>query len=324
MKVVNLSETNSVLNQYLREIRDVDTQKDPMRFRRNIERIGEFMAMELSKTLAYTPTRVQTPLGVAEVNTIAEPLVLATILRAGLPLHQGFLNVFDRAENAFLSAYRRVGRNVHGEDQLEIVAEYMAAPDIEGKTLIIADPMLATGMSMEVGYLALLRHGTPKHTHLCCTIATPSRNISYPVWATPATSVTEPKYISPIVNLKSYMACLPAVLVAAGIAFVSLRENPQALLSLRMNDKVIHGLMYAVLTAALLLPAMVKGRFVWSTYLSAGMTAFLYGGLMEVLQACCTTSRSAEWADLVADGIGIVMALIITERIRSRIPSDRE
>lgn len=178
MKVINLSETNSVLNQYLREIRDVDIQKDPLRFRRNIERIGEFMAMELSKTLAYTPTRVQTPLGVAEVNTIAEPLVLATILRAGLPLHQGFLNVFDRAENAFLSAYRRVGRNVHGEDQLEIVAEYMAAPDIEGKTLIIADPMLATGMSMEVGYLALLRHGTPKHTHLCCTIATP-QSIDY-------------------------------------------------------------------------------------------------------------------------------------------------
>ena len=178
MKVINLSETNSVLNQYLREIRDVDIQKDPMRFRRNIERIGEFMAMELSRTLAYTPTRVQTPLGVAEVNTIAEPLVLATILRAGLPLHQGFLNVFDRAENAFLSAYRRVGRNVHGEDQLEIVAEYMAAPDIEGKTLIIADPMLATGMSMEVGYLALLRHGTPKHTHLCCTIATP-QSIDY-------------------------------------------------------------------------------------------------------------------------------------------------
>lgn len=178
MKVVNLSETNSVLNQYLCEIRDVDIQKDPMRFRRNIERIGEFMAMELSKALAYTPTRVQTPLGVAEVNTIAEPLVLATILRAGLPLHQGFLNVFDRAENAFLSAYRRVGRNVHGEDQLEIVAEYMAAPDIEGKTLIIADPMLATGMSMEVGYLALLRHGKPKHTHLCCTIATP-QSIDY-------------------------------------------------------------------------------------------------------------------------------------------------
>ncbi len=173
MKVINLSEQNSVLNHFLREIRDVNIQKDPLRFRRNIERIGEFMAMELSKTLDYQPVEVQTPLATATVNTISEKLVLATILRAGMPLHQGFLNVFDRAENAFLSAYRRMGRNVHGEDQLEIVAEYLAAPAIEGKTLIIADPMLATGMSMEVSYLALLKHGKPRHTHLCCTIGTP-------------------------------------------------------------------------------------------------------------------------------------------------------
>ena len=158
-----------MLNQFLREIRDVNIQKDSMRFRRNIERIGETMAIELSKTLAYEPTEVQTPLATATVNTISDSLVLATILRAGMPLHQGFLNVFDRAENAFLSAYRRV--NEKGD--LEIVAEYMAAPAIDGKTLIVVDPMLATGMSMEVGYLALLRHGTPKHTHLCCTIATP-------------------------------------------------------------------------------------------------------------------------------------------------------
>ena len=169
MKVINLSEHNSVLNMYLREIRDVEIQKDPLRFRRNIERIGEVMAIEVSKELDYEQTNVQTPLGVAPVNTISDNLVLATILRAGLPLHQGFLNIFDRAENAFLSAYRRV--NAKGE--LEIVAEYMAAPSIDGKTLIVADPMLATGMSMEVGYLALLRHGKPKHTHLCCTIATP-------------------------------------------------------------------------------------------------------------------------------------------------------
>ena len=173
MKVINLSEQNSVLNHFLREIRDVNIQKDPLRFRRNIERIGEFMAMELSKTLDYQPVEVKTPLATATVNTISEKLVLATILRAGMPLHQGFLNVFDRAENAFLSAYRRMGRNVHGEDQLEIVAEYLAAPAIEGKTLIIADPMLATGMSMEVSYLALLKHGKPRHTHLCCTIGTP-------------------------------------------------------------------------------------------------------------------------------------------------------
>ena len=174
MKVINLSEHNSVLNQYLREIRDVDIQKDRLRFRRNIERIGEFMAIEVSKMLNYEHTDVQTPLGVAPVNTIADHLVLATILRAGLPLHQGFLNIFDNAENAFLSAYRRV--NDKGE--LEIVAEYMAAPAIDGKTLIVVDPMLATGMSMEVGYLALLRHGKPTHTHLCCAIATP-KSIEY-------------------------------------------------------------------------------------------------------------------------------------------------
>lgn len=169
MQVINLSDRNSVLNQFLSEIRDVNIQKDPLRFRRNIERIGEFMAMEVSKVLNYQPTEVQTPLATATVNTISDQLVLATILRAGMPLHQGFLNVFDRADNAFLSAYRRV--NAKGE--LEIVAEYMAAPALDGKTLIIADPMLATGMSMEVGYLALLRHGTPKHTHMCCTIGTP-------------------------------------------------------------------------------------------------------------------------------------------------------
>ncbi|MBR0065741.1 MAG: uracil phosphoribosyltransferase [Paludibacteraceae bacterium] len=174
MRVVNLSEQNSVLNQFLREIRDVNIQKDSMRFRRNIERIGEFMAMEVSKTLTYQPTEVQTPLATATVNTISDRLVLATILRAGMPLHQGFLNIFDHAENGFLSAYRRL--NDKGE--LEIVAEYMAAPDINGKTLIVVDPMLATGMSMEVGYLALLRHGKPAYTHLCCAIATP-QSIDY-------------------------------------------------------------------------------------------------------------------------------------------------
>ena len=169
MKVINLSEHNSVLNHYLREIRDVNIQTDPLRFRRNIERIGEYMAIEVSKMLDFAPVEVQTPLAPATVNVISDQLVIATILRAGLPLHQGFLNVFDHAENAFLSAYRRVNK----EGELEIVAEYMAAPSIDGKTLIVADPMLATGMSMEVGYLALLRHGTPKHTHLCCTIGTP-------------------------------------------------------------------------------------------------------------------------------------------------------
>ena len=174
MKVINLSERNSVLQNFLREIRDVDIQKDRMRFRRNIERIGEVMAIELSKELNYQTTEVQTPLAKTTVETISDELVLATILRAGMPLHQGFLNIFDHAENAFLSAYRRV----NAEGELEIVAEYMAAPAIDDKTLIVVDPMLATGMSMEVGYLALLKHGTPRHTHLCCTIATP-QSIDY-------------------------------------------------------------------------------------------------------------------------------------------------
>ena len=169
MQVINLSENNSVLNQFLGEIRDVNIQRDPLRFRRNIERIGEVMAMEVSKHLHYEARDVTTPLGTAVVPQITDQIVLGTILRAGLPLHQGFLNIFDRAENAFLSAYRRV--NDKGE--LEIVAEYMAAPSIVGKTLILVDPMLATGMSMEVGYLALLRHGKPVHTHLCSIIATP-------------------------------------------------------------------------------------------------------------------------------------------------------
>ena len=174
MQVINLSENNSVLNQFLGEIRDVNIQRDPLRFRRNIERIGEVMAMEVSKHLHYEARDVTTPLGTAVVPQITDQIVLGTILRAGLPLHQGFLNIFDRAENAFLSAYRRV--NDKGE--LEIVAEYMAAPSIVGKTLILVDPMLATGMSMEVGYLALLRHGKPVHTHLCSIIATP-KSVEY-------------------------------------------------------------------------------------------------------------------------------------------------
>ena len=174
MKVINLSEHHSVLQNFLREIRDVDIQKDRLRFRRNIERIGEVMAIELSKVLNYESTDVQTPLAKTTVDVISDQLVLATILRAGMPLHQGFLNIFDHADNGFLSAYRRV----NAEGELEIVAEYMAAPSIDDKTLVVVDPMLATGMSMEVGYLALLKHGKPKHTHLCCTIATP-QSIDY-------------------------------------------------------------------------------------------------------------------------------------------------
>ncbi len=168
MKVVNLSANNSLLNQYLKEIRSVAIQGDSMRFRRNLERMGEIAAYELSKTLAYQSENVTTPLAQTEVNTIAEPIVIATILRAGLPFHQGFLSYFDGAENAFVSAYRVYS----SESEFTIHTEYIASPDLTGKTVIICDPMLATGSSMEVAYKALLAKGQPAHIHLASVIAT--------------------------------------------------------------------------------------------------------------------------------------------------------
>lgn len=173
MKVVNLSEQPSLLNQYLKELRSVDIQKDSMRFRRNIERIGEIMAVEISRHLTYATEQVQTPLAIADIEIPQDKIVLGTLLRAGLPMHQGFLNMFDQAENAFISAYRQETIGRRGEMQIEIISEYLAAPSIEGKTLILVDPMLATGLSMEVAYKALLSHGTPKHLHMACLFGTP-------------------------------------------------------------------------------------------------------------------------------------------------------
>ena len=170
MKTVNLSEQNSVLNQYMAEIRDVDYQRNRLLFRNNIERIGEYMACEISKTLTYRQKDIQTPLGVARVSLPEDEIVIATVLRAGLPFHQGFLNVFDHAGNAFVSAYRMYTNREHTE--VGVRAEYMAAPSIEGKTLIIVDPMLATGGSMAAGYEALLKNGKPASLHIACVIAT--------------------------------------------------------------------------------------------------------------------------------------------------------
>lgn len=171
MKIVNLSEQNSIINQYMAEMRDVDYQKNRFLFRNNIQRIGEFEAFEISKTLDYAPTKVTTPLGEATVNLPTDKVVLATIFRAGLPFHHGFLNVFDHAGNAFVSAYREYTDAEH--HNVGIHVEYLATPDIEGKTLIIADPMLATGGSMEMGYKAILTKGTPKCVHVACVIACP-------------------------------------------------------------------------------------------------------------------------------------------------------
>lgn len=171
MKVVNLSDENSIVNQYMAEIRDVEYQKSRLLFRNNIMRIGEMMAYEISKTLEYRRKDIATPLGIAPVNVPDEKVVLATIFRAGLPFHNGFLNVFDHAGNAFVSAYREYKNEAHTEVGIHV--EYLATPSIDEKTLIIADPMLATGGSMELGYKAFLTKGTPRHIHVACVIATP-------------------------------------------------------------------------------------------------------------------------------------------------------
>ena len=165
--VHNLSESNSVFNHFIAEIRDVNIQKDSMRFRRNMERIGEVLGYELSKTLTFKKAEVTTPLGIAPTDLMAEQPVIASILRAGLPMHQGVLNIFDKAENSFISAYRRH----HKDGEFEVHVEYMASPNIDGKTLILVDPMMATGSSMVLVYKSLLQMGTPKKIHIISAIS---------------------------------------------------------------------------------------------------------------------------------------------------------
>lgn len=204
MKVIHLSEQPSLLNQYLKEMRSITIQKDSMRFRRNIERIGEIMAVEISKALTYATEAVQTPLAVAQMALPQDKIVLGTVLRAGLPMHHGFLNMYDHAENAFISAYRQETIGRRGETQLEIVSEYMAAPSIEGKTLILVDPMLATGLSMEVAYKALLSHGTPKNVHIACIFGTPQA-IQYLEDNMPSDATLWCAVIDPELNEKKYI-----------------------------------------------------------------------------------------------------------------------
>lgn len=167
MKLINLGEGNSVLNSFVAQMRDKDVQKDSMRFRRNLERLGEIFAYEISKTLDYSEKQVVTPLGIANVNTYDNTIVAATILRAGLPLHQGILNYFDNAQNAFVAAYRKYDKG----DSFHINIEYASTPCLEGKILILADTMLATGASLEIAYRRLCEEGMPAHTHLVCPIS---------------------------------------------------------------------------------------------------------------------------------------------------------
>ena len=174
MEIINLGKQNSIFNHFIREIRDVNIQKDAMRFRRNIERIGEIFAYEISKKMTYENNDITTPLGISLESLMIEKPVLATILRAGLPLHQGLLNYFDSSENCFISAFRKHKRGC----DFEIKIEYMSSPDLEGKTVILCDPMLASGSSMVLAMEALLSKGKPKHIHVVVTIAS-SEGIQY-------------------------------------------------------------------------------------------------------------------------------------------------
>ncbi|MCL5127272.1 uracil phosphoribosyltransferase [Algibacter sp. L4_22] len=167
MHIHHLSEQNSVLNTFLAEMRDIEIQKDSMRFRRNIERIGEILGYEMSKNFNFKASTIKTPLGDCVINELDNNIVLCSILRAGVPLHNGLLNYFDTAENAFISAYRH---HKHEPGSFEIIVEYLACPDLENKTLILADPMLATGQSMLATFEALKPFGTPKEVHLACII----------------------------------------------------------------------------------------------------------------------------------------------------------
>lgn len=165
--LVDLGENNSILSQFIAEIRDENTQRDRLRFRRNLERIGEIFAYEISKQLKYKESEVQTPLGIACMNLPDNSPVLATIMRAGLPFQQGFLNYFDNAGNAFISAYRKY----HQDGSFDIKFEHLSSPDLNGKILILTDPMLASGSSIVLAYKALLSKGIPAHTHIVSIIA---------------------------------------------------------------------------------------------------------------------------------------------------------
>lgn len=167
MTVHNFELQNTLLNQFIAELRDKNKQKDSMRFRRNVERIGEILGYELSRTLQYQKETVITPLGEKKVSLPQDELVVCSVLRAGLPLHQGLLNYFDTAENAFISAYRH---HPDGSDAFEVIVNYFAAPSLENKTLVLTDPMLATGRTLENVYATTKEHGTPKQIHIVSVI----------------------------------------------------------------------------------------------------------------------------------------------------------
>lgn len=176
MKVINLSKSCSILNTFLAELRDMNIQNERMRFRQNIVRIGHVEAYEISKFLSYSEKTIQTPLDECKVNTCDDQIVVGTVFRAGLPLHQSFLDIFDNAGNAFVSAYRYYKDREMNEVGIKV--EYCASPDLNGKTLILVDPMLATGGSLELAFDALKTKGTPKRLVMACVIAS-QRGVEY-------------------------------------------------------------------------------------------------------------------------------------------------
>ena len=200
MKIINLSEGNSILNQFICEIRDITVQKDQMRFRRNIERIGEIMAYEISKELDYKEVKITTPNSDAVQSVPQDNVVLGTILRAGLPLHTGFHNYFDHAENAFVSAFRKYT----SENEFDVIVEYLASPRLDGKTLILVDPMLATGISADLSYRALLTKGKPAKTIFACVIAS-QQAVDYVISHFPEDTILYCAAIDPILNEHAYI-----------------------------------------------------------------------------------------------------------------------
>ena len=215
MEIIDFAKTPSLVSRYMLELRDTEIQQDRMRFRHNLERIGEIMAYEISKRLHYKEVNTRTPLGTSVCLTPSDDIVIGTILRAGLPLHQGFLNYFDGAENAFVSAYRKYREK--GGDTFDVLIEYLASPSIEGKVLMLVDPMLATGASMELGYRALLSKGNPAHIHVASVIASQAA-VDYICKTFPADKTTVwIGAIDPEINAHSYI--IPGLGDAGDLAF---------------------------------------------------------------------------------------------------------
>tara|TARA_B100001115_G_C15832890_1_gene416000 strand:- start:1552 stop:2211 length:660 start_codon:yes stop_codon:yes gene_type:complete len=216
--IINFQDSNSIYNTFLSQLRDKKVQLDSMRFRRNLERLGEITAMEISKTLNYSDKDISTPLGVSNMNLIDEPIVLATILRAGLPLHQGLLNYFDQAENCFISAYRKHT----SPDEFDVEIEYMSSPDLEGKTILLNDPMLASGRSMVLAYKALLKRGNPKKIHVVSVIAS-QQGVDLVRDNLPSNSTIWVGAIDPEMTKESYI--VPGLGDAGDLAFGSKKDD---------------------------------------------------------------------------------------------------